>query len=435
MTPTPCCRRDATARALRALLVGALFPVTAGRSGEVAHFAFDGALTGQHGGPQESARTLPPTRPTKVAGKPVFGAGRHGRALLITNDDVAVTYATGTLLSPARGTISVWFNPVNWTGKEQVIHSFVACYGAQGALDVYILSGKGVAVVSKGAAPPVSVAVAPHEPSFMPGEWHHLAATWSQRALCVYLDGALAASVPRPLLPETMPPEMRVGDMPHSTAAQVAPGQQTLLDDLRLFDVDLPAEQILRLTRDDPVSAEFPPTIAVSPFPSQKTWRVTVDPRRSGTLTCRLTVTRDGGDETVAETRAFVADGAGNLSTDMSTDLLTPGGYTLAAVLRDQGGEEFVAASARQEHKPWPPPWLGTEVGLDDGTPITPYPPIERRNVHTAVVWNRALRLDGVLPSSILIGGRELFADPPRFLVTLADGEPQTVPSGRAVIN
>jgi hypothetical protein len=211
-------------------------------------------------------------QPVRVTGggPPTFAPGKFGQALVCGPEGVLVHYSTAGNLMPPSGTVSLWVQPVNWTPDDPNFHTFFEAGGGGGGQGWLILYKyyQGGWMLLRYADEEGQVGMAQAEKfQWRPGEWHHLAGTWSPEAIRLYLDGQGVAQARDPRVAQTLGEAFALGDngwhLPHA-------GAQTLLDEVRIYAYPLTAAQIRRLAsrgeltvRRDPLEDRWNAEVAV----------------------------------------------------------------------------------------------------------------------------------------------------------------------------
>ncbi|NUP99508.1 MAG: LamG domain-containing protein, partial [Armatimonadetes bacterium] len=169
---------------------------------------------------------------------PSFAPGKYGQALLAGAEVPQLRYPVAANILPASGTIAFWVQPQNWTPDDPHFHVFFET-GQMGGKVGWLLFYKYYQngwLLLRYADELERVGAATAVPKWQPGEWHHVAGTWSSAGLRIYLDGELAATAPEPRVGETLPETFALGDsgwhLPHA-------GARTLLDDFRIYATPL----------------------------------------------------------------------------------------------------------------------------------------------------------------------------------------------------
>lgn len=282
------------------------------------HASFEGTLTAT--GPMGAVEPV-----QVVGGEPHFVSGRIGQALVAGAGQPLVHYPTTCHLIPVAGTVSLWVKPENWTPEDECFHSFFES-GGEGAdrnwLIFYKYYQRGRLLLRcSDAEGRVGMATAENL-GWRPGEWHHLAATWSPKALRIYVDGEpVAVEVKNSIVPDRLGETFKVGDdgwhIPN-------PQARTLIDELRIYDHPLSASEIQRL------AGRLSMQVMREPFESR--WQVTVRlPLGITAGTVAIEVRPEEGETPVLTTEAEAADGAAQASLDVSG--LPEGRYTVTARL------------------------------------------------------------------------------------------------------
>jgi len=270
-------------------------------------------------------------------GQPTFAPGKFGQALLCGPEQALIHYPTAGNVLPPAGTISLWVRPLNWTPDDGHFHVFFES-GTEGKGLGWLIFYKyyqGGWLLLRYADEKDQVGMAKAEGyAWPPGEWHHLAGTWSPEALRIYLDGQLVAEAPAPRVAETLGDTFALGDngwhLPHA-------GAQTLLDEVRLYAYPLTPAQIRRLAargeltvRRDPVEDRWHAEVSVPVAMAAQTAGVEVRPAEgeAALKSAETAFSRPElpGAESVAKATLSVAD-------------LPPGEYRVGARAFNAAGE------------------------------------------------------------------------------------------------
>ncbi|MCX7598511.1 MAG: DUF6259 domain-containing protein [Armatimonadetes bacterium] len=229
---------------MSSLIVPAIIVMTAAaqvEDGLMFRASFDGSL--------ESYSLAGAGQPVKITGgaEPTFAPGKYGQALLCGPEQALIHYQTAGNVIPASGTISMWIQPLNWSLDDGSFHVFFESGGesaSMGWLLLYKYYQNGL-ILLRYADERGHVGMASVRPEgWQPGQWHHLAGTWSPEASRLYVDGELVATAPAPVVAGRLGETFALGDngwhVPH-------PGAQTLLDEVRIYAYPLTAEQVRAL--------------------------------------------------------------------------------------------------------------------------------------------------------------------------------------------
>ncbi len=307
-----------TTIALALTLALLLAAPSAAQNGLLLRAGFDSDLTAT-----APAGDVPPAR---VEGGPAqFADGRIGQALLSGPTGAFAHYPVAGSLIPGIGTLSLWVKPLNWEPGDEAFHSFVESGGEDGDRNWFIFYKyyQRSALLLRLSDADGNVGVARVDDlAWQPGEWHHLAATWSPLALRIYVDGELAAEeTGRVVVPDRVGETFRVGDngwhMPHA-------GAQTLIDELRIYSRPLNADEIRHL------AGRL--SLTVRRLSMQARWQCDVrlpDGVEEGTVT--IEVTPSDGEQAALVMTAEAADGVATASLDVAE--LPAGRYTVTATM------------------------------------------------------------------------------------------------------
>jgi hypothetical protein len=179
-------------------------------------------------------------------GKPEFAPGKFGQALKSGPPTGYVNYPAD-LLQREAGTVEMWVCPLDWTPAEEFFHVFFDVHG-EGALYLYkYYQGTNLLMLScaQGNGP---YAESRARLNWQPGEWHHIAGTWSVDGVRVYVDGQSPMPVPmRGDLPIKLGSTFRLGDHPWHIARTTS----SLIDEVRIYDRALSPAHIAAHARGD----------------------------------------------------------------------------------------------------------------------------------------------------------------------------------------
>lgn len=164
-------------------------------------------------------------------GKPLLAPGKLGQALKSGPATGYVNYPSA-LLRREAGTVEMWVCPLDWTPAEEFFHVFFDIRGEGGLYLYKYYQGTDLLML---ACPHSN---GPYGESrarlnWRPGEWHHIAGTWSLDGVRVYVDG----QSPNPAatagdLPISLGTTFRLGDHPWHIARTTS----SLIDEVRVYD-------------------------------------------------------------------------------------------------------------------------------------------------------------------------------------------------------
>ncbi len=298
------------------------------------HATFDGSLTATgSGGEVEPAEV--------VGGEASFEPGRLGQALVAGAGQPLIYYLSAGHLLPVTGTVSLWVQPVNWTPDDDAFHSFFESGGAGGDRDwlifyKYYQRGR-LLLRCSDAEGRVGMASA-EGLGWQAGEWHHLAATWSPKALRIYVDGEFAAQQEAGVVvPDRLGETFKVGDdgwhIPNLEA-------RTLIDDLRVYASPLTESEIRRL------AGRL--ALTVNRDAMNRRWNVEVRlPVGTETGSVALDVRQAEATEPALATEVEAADGRAQASLDVSG--LPAGEYTVTAQLTTEQPPTLPASATMRQ--------------------------------------------------------------------------------------
>jgi hypothetical protein len=355
-------------------------------------------------------------------GKPELAPGKVGKALKSGPGTGYVDYPTAGLITPAGGTVEMWVCPLDWKPEDTEFHVFFDTHG-EGALYLYkYYDGNNLLTLTcANTNGPYSSCVFPLK-DWKPGQWHHIAGTWSPLGVMTYVDGKAAAKVPTGGdLPVTLGERFRIGDHPWHLPRQ----SSSLIDEVRVYDRPLSAAHIAAHFAGNeaftaPLTADLATlTLEVLPETLQVTARVTtggadVEDARLG---ARCAAVRRGGALPAAAPVSRFA--AGQATQTLALPAQEPGEYeVVAAVLLDgQPAFELRRSVVIPETS-----WRGNRYGLEDRV-IPPWTPLQAGPTQFEC-WGRKTEFGpAALPVQITSAGEALLARPITLAATVA-GKP-----------
>ncbi len=194
-----------------------------------------------------------------------FTPGVVGRAFRIVDSPLLFS-CTGNFRAD-EGTVSFWINP-DFRGDDTDIYCTFFGAADWGMLYKYV---KHTGLTFGTRRPPQEKGdlyydcTAPELKSWRPGEWHHVAATWSRKAdrRCIFIDGRLGASAPFPYHRSVSSGPLFVGGGCTLYPAHAAHAQ---LDEFAIWDRALGPAQIARVFR---VGREHTALVPVAAVPGR----------------------------------------------------------------------------------------------------------------------------------------------------------------------
>ncbi|NUQ01178.1 MAG: LamG domain-containing protein [Armatimonadetes bacterium] len=166
----------------------------------------------------------------RAEGHPELAPGRFGQALKSGPATGYLHFPTAGVVNRLAGTVEMWVSPIDWDGTERKFHAFFDCRG-EGALYLYKYFEGGLLMLSANnpAGPYQSASAAIG--GWKPGDWHHIAGTWSASQQHVYVDGKRIGST-SPLLPMALAETFALGDHPW----HIERSSSSLIDRVRIYD-------------------------------------------------------------------------------------------------------------------------------------------------------------------------------------------------------
>jgi len=353
-------------------------------------------------------------------GKPELAEGKFGRALKTGSPTGFVDYPTKGILNPRRGTIEMWVCPVDWLPDDGKFHAFFAVRG-QGALYLYkyfsgtrllMLTGNDVKGPFTSSQFPVN--------DWKPGQWHHLAGSWSPQGVLAYVDGKPADKQPLAgLLPTALDPTFRIGDQPW----QFPRATTSLIDEVRIYDRTLTPAQIAAHFAGNyqyavPLSKETV-HIDIEPDPSTHQAEVRVDTGGADVddagLELQLAIVPAGGSFPDQPVRAKFDGGQAVVILPLSGPGVASGAYQVVARIVRNGMPVVEASRALIIPET---SWLGSTVGRADVV-LPPWTPLKvstakpDKQIVAIGCWGRSYEFQhAAFPSQITSAGEPLLARP-----------------------
>jgi len=385
--------------ALVALLLRAL-PVS-GQTQPTAYFSFEQDVNGVAG----------PNRITSTTGgKPELVPGKVGQGLKVGPTYGYLECPTAGVVNRTGGTVEMWVQAQDWRADDPKFHVFFETRG-QGALYLYKFwtSDKLLMLTAPAVEGPYTSSQA--TATFAPGEWHHIAGTWSPAGVQAYFDGKQAQPLPLPgQLPVTLGKTFLVGDQPW----QFERTSSSIIDEVRIYDRALSPEHIAAHAAGNlgftmPLRAETS-SLAYEIDPEARdaevrfeTGGADVDDRR---LQVRAAVLQPGEAVSAGVAAQPVKAGEALVSLPLATS--QPGKYEVAAEVLLDGQSAF---TLRRELIIPSTEWLGNQIGLEDKV-LPPWTPVEAQGTNLRC-WGREYSFgQAALPTQITTAGMGVLAEP-----------------------
>lgn len=355
-----------------------------------------------------------------LEGAPELVDGRFGKALRSGPGSGYLRFPAAGIVSREAGTVEMWVCPLDWSGDEERFHVFFDLRG-DGAFYLYKYYQGGLLMLScPHINGPYHSAAAPIA-GWRPGEWHHIAGTWSEREQNVYIDGRRLGST-TPGLPVTLGESFVIGDHPW----HIERSSSSLIDRVRIYDRCLSDAHIAAH-----YAGDYDRTVPLGPDscrlgfrvdPAARRVELTVDTTADDIADARAEFALQSEDAPLVTAPQVAFHGALATATLDLADV-PAGAYRLTATLRR--GAEVVGALERPFHV-ISTAWRGNQLGRQAMVPA-PWTPVQTTaagDERTVTCWGRSYRFgrDG-LPVSIVSAGEELLARPVRLRLTAAGAE------------
>jgi len=365
--------------ALVVLLLPAL-PVSA-QPQPTAYFSFERDMDGVAG----------PNRVTSTAvGKPELVPGRVGQGLKVGPTLGYLDCPKAGVLSHTAGTVEMWVQAQDWQADDPQFHVFFETRG-QGTLHLYkyFTSDRVLMLTAPALEGPYTSSQA--VTTFAPGEWHHVAGTWSPAGVQAYLDGKPAQPLPLPgQLPVTLGETFRLGD----ERWQFDRTTSSVIDEVRIYDRALSPAHIAAHGAENldftlPLKAETSSlTHGIDPDAGAadirfETGAADVDDQR---LRTRMAVVPPGAEVPAGAAAQPAKAGEARVSFPVPTQ--QPATYEIVAEVLLEGKSAF---TLRRELVVLSMEWLGNQIGLEDKV-LPPRTPVEAQGTNLRC-WGAGVQL------------------------------------------
>lgn len=346
-------------------------------------------------------------------GKPVLAPGKTGQALKSGPPTGYVDYPAA-LLKRDSGTVEMWVQPLDWGPSEEFFHAFFDTRG-EGSLYLYkYYQGSSLLMLT---CPHLKGPYADNRAGldWKPGEWHHIAGTWSRHGVRVYVDGKPGTAMPTVgVLPRTLGDTFRIGDHPWHIERTTS----SLIDEVRIYDRALSPAHLAAHAQGN---LDF-----VAPLNAADAQMTTeLDPIRHELVVTLTTGGADVPDEQLRARVGIVAKGqaldnvperevvAGDVRVVLPVDVTKPAQLEVVAQMLQQGQQAFELR--RPLDVPDMTAWKGNTLGLEDRV-LPPWTPV-RVAGGIVSVWDRDYDFSRCtdLVKQITSGGNPLLAGPVRL--------------------
>lgn len=301
-----------------------------------------------------------------LQGKPELAPGKVGQAMKAGPTIGQLEFPTEGLLSPLGGTVEMWVSPVDWKPDDGKFHVFFEAKG-EGALYLYkYWVGTNLLLLTcNNLQGPYSSTQMPTG-DWKPGEWHHIAGTWSSTGVQCYIDGkpagkfAVAGSSPK-----SFGQTFTIGDLPWQFPRETS----SLVDEVRVYDRALTPQHIAEHAK-----GNYDYKVTLAPENTKVDYKI--DPTggeadvRVDTCGADVEDARIGGRMAIVSKGGAVPGNAANLKftggqTSATLPLASnkPGAYEVVTRVLLDGKQAF---DLRSELTIPTAEWLGNKIGLED---------------------------------------------------------------------
>lgn len=366
-------------------------------------------------------------------GKPELAPGKVGQALK-SGPGTGYVGFPADLLKREAGTVEMWVQPLDWKPGDREFHVFFENRG-EGALYLYkYLDGNNLLMLTCGAVAGPYYSTA-YGLSWQPGEWHHIAGTWSNAGVRVFVDGKPSGPMPTAgPLPEKLAPTFIIGDHPWHIERQTS----SLIDEVRLYDRALSPAHIAAHAAGN---YNFVALLTAQ----QALMGYELDPVKGEVLVRFSTGGADVPDEQVRVRVGLVPKGqplgdapeqkvvGGEVTATLPLDVTKPAQFEVVAQVVQQGTQAFEVRKGLVV--PDMTAWRGNKLGLEDVV-VPPWSPVKVVGQNVSV-WDRVYDFSGhmSLVEQISSGGHALLAAPIRLYGVLADDPVIFTASGKATVS
>ena len=185
--------------------------------------------------------------------------GIYGKALSVGVEDGKgywTSYNADGNIRLEQGTISFWLKPVDWDGKDKNFKVFFTAWGDNAfiAIEKYIDIGVAKSAFSgrllfvfgpskqKDNAWQQTKASSTVIGEWQKNEWHHIAGTWDDKSVKLYVDGKLVDTRPLIAIPATTFKHLDIGGFtPEKWKDNIG---RSLVDEFKIYDSALSAKEI-----------------------------------------------------------------------------------------------------------------------------------------------------------------------------------------------
>jgi len=173
-------------------------------------------------------RTSPAPTPARL-----LVEGRFGKALSLPSGQSLAIVADDGNFRADQGTIQMWLRP-NWSGNDGRVHLLVGSRAeAKNYMNLNVLADGALGAATGSAGKGVYKRVDFDTGHWEAGDWHHLAFTWGDGRLALFVDGAKIGETDEAIPLKREPPVITIG-----------PTLDGAIDELAVWSVPLQAIDI-----------------------------------------------------------------------------------------------------------------------------------------------------------------------------------------------
>jgi hypothetical protein len=178
--------------------------------------------------------------------------GISGKAALVNGGKAELKYETAGNFNPEQGAISMFIYTKNFSLSDSFFHVFFDAFVSKNMFVIYKFfstPGQICFLYQPMLNQPKHFALRTKPLEWNKGEWHHLAATWDQKQMTLYVDGKKMPSV------EIDPPISDVGKYFFIGASNnrwgyLAAEPDTAIDEIRIYNRPLNDDEISNIYKE-----------------------------------------------------------------------------------------------------------------------------------------------------------------------------------------
>ena len=149
--------------------------------------------------------------PPAPVGQPRLVPGKSGKAIRLSQGQGFRIVGNDGNLNPAEGSVQMWVRP-SWHGADGQVHRLFSAYVERGNyLTVNKLADNQLGVATGGAGVGSYKRVNKDISAWKAGEWHHIAFSWGDGKLALFIDGEKIGEVNEAIPPKRAMPEIHIG--------------------------------------------------------------------------------------------------------------------------------------------------------------------------------------------------------------------------------